>query len=299
MLRKNGKLNLNRANGFDIFNYIFMAVIAIITFFPFYYVVIVSFANEGDVIGSSLYLYPTSLNFEAYRLIFTDPLFINAFLVSVFVTVSSVVLYIICQTAGGFVLSKSKIPGYRIMFAIIIIPMFFGGGLIPYYITIKNLGLMNNILVLILPGLYSTFNMILFKNFFQDLPQSLEESARIDGANDIVILFKIVIPTSTPIIATIALWIAVGQWNSWWSALMYISNPKLFPLQLVLREMQTDFQQLMSTNIGAEIARTNKAVYTKGLQMAVITVATIPILCIYPYLQKFYTKGIMLGAVKG
>lgn len=290
--------NLSKANGFDVFNYIIMGLFAIVTLFPFYYVLIISLADEADVHKQPIYLIPTSINLESYRYVLKADLFVNAFFVSVFITVVGTVLAILFSTAAAYALSKKYIPGHRFMFLLIIIPMFFSGGLIPYYLTIQKIGLMNNIFVLIIPVIFNGFYLILLKNFFEDLPQSIEESAKIDGANDIYILYKIVIPTSAPVIATISLFYAVDRWNEYFAALMYISNTKFYPLQLVLREITMDFKQIMRSNIGAEIARSEREVYTKGLQMAVITVATIPIICVYPFLQKYFTKGIMFGAVK-
>lgn len=296
---KKSKNKLNKLTGFDVFNYILMLIIGLITIFPFYYVLIISFAEESEVHKQLIYIIPTSFTLESYRYVLKADMFVNAFFVSVFITVAGTVLGVFLSTAAAYTLSKRYVPGWRIMFGMIIVPMFFSGGLIPYYLTIQRIGLMNNILVLIIPCAFSSFYLILLKNFFEDLPQSIEESARIDGANDIVILYKIVLPTSTPVIATIALFIAVDRWNEYFAALMYISDTRFYPLQLVLREILLDFKQIMRSNIGAEIARSQREVFTKSLQMAVITIATIPIICVYPSLQKYFTKGIMFGALKG
>ena len=289
----------NRKNGFDIFNYIFMAVFALITIFPIYYVLIVSFATQSDIQKHLIYILPYSIDFRAYALVFKEKTFYNAFLISVIITSAGTFLSMLTSTAAAFVLSKKHVPGGKIMFAIILIPLFFSGGLIPFYMTMRTLHLVNNILVLVLPALMNTFYLILLKNFFEDIPASIEESAKIDGANDLHVLYKIVLPMSAPVIATISLFYAVEKWNDYFTALMFISSKNLKPLQLVLREVLLDFQQIMGSSIGQAIAsNSGKAVYTKSLQMAIIVVSTVPIFIIYPFLQKHFTKGLNMGAVK-
>ncbi len=273
-------------------------MLAFITIFPLYYVVLISFADYGAVQKQLIYIFPTSLNLEAYKLIFDEKMFFNAFLVSVFITVVGTVLSMLLSTAASYALSKKFVPGQKIMFTLILIPMFFGGGLIPYYMMIKNLHLIDKIWVMILPGAVNTFYLILLKNFFEDLPASIEESAKIDGANDLYILYRIVLPTSAPVIATISLFYAVDRWNDYYTALLFISNRNLYPLQLLLREAILNVNQIMASSIGAQIAQSNRAPYTQGLQMAIIVISTIPIFCVYPFLQKHFTKGIMLGAIK-
>ena len=288
----------NKTTGFDAFNSILMIVLAIIAIFPLYYVVLISFADYSSVQKQLIYILPTSFNTEAYKLVFNEKLFFNAFLVSVFITVVGTVVSMTFSTAASYALSKKFVPGQKLMFTLILIPMFFSGGLIPYYLTIKNLGLIDKIWVLILPGAVNSFYLILMKNFFEDLPASIEESAKIDGANDLYILYRIVLPTSAPVIATISLFYAVDRWNEYYGALLFISNRNLYPLQLVLREAVLDFSQIMASTIGAQIAQSNRATYTQGLQMAIIVISTIPIFCVYPFLQKHFTKGIMFGAIK-
>lgn len=295
LLLKNGKNNLN---GFDIFNSVLMVVLAFITLFPLYYVVLISFADYAAVQKQLIYILPTSLDLEAYKLIFSQGLFSHAFFVSVFITGFGTTLSMFLSTAAAYALSKKFVPGQKIMFTLILIPMFFGGGLIPYYLMIKDLHMIDTIWVLVLPGAVNSFYLVLLKNFFEDLPVSIEESAKIDGANDLLILYRIVLPTSAPVIATISLFYAVDKWNEYYDALLFISNRNLYPLQLVLREAILDFNQIMGSGIGAQIANSNRAPYAKGLQMAIIVISTVPIFCVYPFLQKHFTKGIMFGAIK-
>jgi len=287
-----------KTTGFDVFNSIFMIILAIITVFPLYYVLLISFADQAEVRKHLIYIIPTSFNLESYKLVFKGEMFLNSFFVSAFVTVVGTFYSMLISTAAAYTLSKKFVPGCKYMFYIIIIPMFFSGGLIPYYLLIKDMHLMDTIWVMIVPVAVSSFYLILLKNFFEELPASIEESAKIDGANDLFILYRIVLPMSAPVIATISLFYAVGLWNDYYTALLYITDRNLVPLQLILREAILDFSQIMASPIGAEIARNNRATYTQALQMAIIIVSTVPIFCIYPFLQKHFTKGIMFGAVK-
>lgn len=288
----------NKITGFDIFNSVLMIVLAAIAIFPFYYVILISVADYAEVQKQLIYIYPTSFNFSSYSMILTEKLFLNSFLVSVFITGTGTLLSIIVSSAAAYALSKDKAPGHKLMFYIILIPMFFSGGLIPSYLNVTSLGLIDNILVLIIPSAISSFYLILLKNFFEDMPVSIEESAKMDGANDIQILWKIVLPTAAPIIATISLFYAVDKWNDYYTALLYISSRNKIPLQLLLREAILDLNQVIASSVGAQLAKSESQVYTPGLQMTIIVISTIPIFCVYPFLQKHFTKGIMLGSVK-
>jgi putative aldouronate transport system permease protein len=182
----------------------------------------------------------------------------------------------------------------------IIFTMFFGGGLIPYFLTIQKLGLTNNILVMVIPAAVSTYNLILMKNFFRAIPAELEESARLDGANDFTILVRIIVPVSTAIIATISLFIAVGRWNEWWSAMLFINDTKLYPLQLVLREAIMNINSISTNNTTAlAMAERSRTFYQESVKAAIIVISAVPIIMVYPFLQRHFTKGIMIGSVKG
>jgi len=283
---------------FDAINYVILFLLAIITIFPLYYVVIVSLATQADIQKHLIYILPYSINFDAYAFVFKNDMIYSATFVSIFITLAGTFLSMLISTAAGYTLSKKRIPGSKIMFAFVVIPLFFTGGLIPNYLTIKSYGLINNIFVLILPSLINTFYLILIKNFFEEIPASIEESAKIDGANDIIVLYKIVLPMAAPIIATMSLFYAVDKWNDYFSALLYISNDRLKPLQLVLRQVLVDYTTVTSSAIGASIAASTSPIYQLSLQMAIIVVATIPIFIVYPFLQKYFAKGIIVGAVK-
>ena len=282
---------------FDYINGVFLLLLAIVTAFPLYYVLIISVGSYKDIVTSNMYLFPSSLDLTAYRSIFEARRIGSSFLVSLFVTVAGTGLGMIVSVAMAYSLSKSHVPGMKLAFGLVLLTMFFSGGMIPYYLTIKSLGLIDKVAVMILPTCVSVFNVIVLKNNFAQVPPSLEESARIDGANDMTILFRIVLPTCKPILATIVLFYAVERWNEWWHAMLFITTPTKQPLQIVLREVLFNFDQMRST-IGASLAQNTKPVYNRSVQMATVTVATLPILCVYPFLQKYFTKGLMIGAVK-
>lgn len=282
---------------FDYINGVFLLLLAIVTAFPLYYVLIISVGSYKDIVTSNMYLFPSSLDLTAYRSIFETRRIGSSFLISLFVTIVGTGLGMIVSVAMAYSLSKSHVPGMKLAFGLVLLTMFFSGGMIPYYLTIKSLGLIDKVAVMILPTCVSVFNVIVLKNNFAQVPPSLEESARIDGANDMTILFRIVLPTCKPILATIVLFYAVERWNEWWHAMLFITTPAKQPLQIVLREVLFNFDQMRST-IGASLAQNTKPVYNRSVQMATVTVATLPILCVYPFLQKYFTKGLMIGAVK-
>lgn len=285
-------------NIFDIVNVIFQGILGLTMVFPFYYVFIISFAKYESIAETPVYLLPKSIDLQAYSFIFKNNYITSSLFVSIFVTVVGTLFSMICSVGLAYALSKPRMPGRKFFFIFMLVTMFFDGGLIPYYMTVQAVGLVNNIFVLIIPMLVNAFNVILLKNYFETVPASLEESAKIDGANDMYILWKIVLPTSAPIIATISLFYAVDRWNEWWHAMLFISSKKLYPLQMVLREILFNFDNSMGSAMGRSIIKSKRLIYGRSVQMAVVLVATIPIFIVYPYLQKYFTRGIMLGSIK-
>ncbi len=288
---------LERASAFDYLNFIILIMVALVTVFPFYYVLIISFADYGVLSSTPVYILPTSISLDAYKTIMEAGNIVNSFFVSVFITVVGTLISLLLSVAAAYALSK-PMPGRNVLFTLMIFTMFFSGGLIPYYLTVKTVGLVNNIFVMIMPMAINAFYVILLKNYFATVPPSLEESAKMDGANDLYILWRIVLPTSAPIIATISLFYAVDRWNEWWHALLFIQSKTKYPLQMVLREVLFNFDQMMGGSVGRSIAASRKFTYQRSVQMAIVVIATIPVLMIYPFLQKYFTKGIMLGSVK-
>lgn len=285
---------------FDIVAYSLLGLLSIITFFPFYNVLIISFAKFDVISKSSFYILPLSFDLSAYKLILSDMKFWNSFMNSVIVTVVGVAFSMIISVAGAYALSKNGMPGRNGMLTLILFTMFFNGGLIPFYLIVKELGLINNILVMIIPAGLNTFYLIIMKNYFNTIPESLEESAKLDGANDLYILIKIILPISAPFIATFGLFYAVERWNEWWYALIFISDSSKAPLQIYLRETLITSNSLLNS-MALTLAEKEKTakVYTPALQMATIIITCIPIAAVYPFLQKHFSKGILVGSIKG
>ncbi|MFD0961741.1 carbohydrate ABC transporter permease [Paenibacillus chungangensis] len=286
-------------SSFDIAVCILLTLLSLITFFPFYNVLIISFAKFDVISRFNLYLLPLSFDLSAYKVILSDAKFWSSTFNTVFVTVFGVLFSMTISVAGAYALSKKGMPGRNAMLTLILFTMFFNGGLIPFYLIIKALGLVNSIYVMIIPAAMNTFYLIIMKNYFGTLPESLEESAKLDGANDLYILFKIVLPISAPFIATFGLFYAVERWNEWWYALIFISDSTKTPLQIYLRDTLITNNSLLNT-LAQQMANDNSGkVYPPALQMATIVITCVPILMVYPFLQKHFSKGIMVGSIKG
>ena len=215
-------------------------------------------------------------------------------------TVAGTVLQLFFTSMGAYVLSKKFFPHRTFWTFFIVFTMFFSGGLIPTYLVVKNLGLLDTYAAMILPGFISAYNMVIMRNYFQSLPEEIEESCLIDGAGRFRIFMQIVLPLSKPILATVALWLVVGHWNSWFDVLIYISDDTKFTLQIVLRRIIiTGSKEILDTSAAANAAEMESVVSSEGLKAACIFVTTLPILCAYPFVQKFFVKGIMIGSLKG
>ena len=279
---------------FDSLNIIFMLCISFATLYPFLY--ILSQSLGGSAL-TSLGLIPKNISFSAYEKVLTTDFVINGFYNTIIRTVLGTILTLLFTICTAYPLSKRYFPNRSFWTGFIVFTMFFSGGLIPSYLLVRGLHLNNTVWSLVLPGLIGSFNMIIMRNFFMSIPESMEESAKIDGANDIVILFLIIVPTSLSIIATIFLWAAVGHWNAWFDCLIYITEPTKHVLQLILRrvviEGTTKFMNLDNTY------NDNYAVSTEAVKSATIMVTTMPIILLYPFVQKYFVKGIMVGSLKG
>ncbi len=269
---------------------IFLTVL--ICVIPFIYVIAVSLSSNNAVISQKVKLLPIGFNLEAYKTVFYDKTMISSLIFTIALTVGYTILSMIFTICAAYPLTKKRIKGRNFFLLIIVITMYFSGGIIPDYILIKNLKLINTPWSLILPGLISVYNMIILKTFFTSLPESLEEAASIDGCSDFGILIKIVLPLSTPVLATLSLFYAVQRWNGFQDALFYINKPQYYPIQLKLYQIisltQIDQQNESGMNMAPE-----------SLKAASVMFATIPILIVYPWLQKYFVSGVMIGAVKG
>jgi len=283
----------------DVVIHTFLITLVLIMAFPFYNMLIISFAKYADVARGNLYLWPKSIELTNYKIIFADNKLGDAFKTSLFNVLFGTALSMTVTTMAGYAFSKKTLPGRRWILTIFLITMYFSGGLIPWYLVLLDLGLVDSLFVMTLPSCLSVFNMVLMFNYFKTVPESLEESARIEGAGDFRILLMIVIPVSLPVVATIALFYAVGFWNEWFTAMITIQkNTQYTPLQLLLRRIVIEATLDLGNEMANQFRAQNINIYKVGMQMASVTVATVPILVVYPFVQKYFTKGIMLGAIK-
>ncbi|MBY0012078.1 carbohydrate ABC transporter permease [Paenibacillus typhae] len=282
--------------------YILLAILAFLSFYPFWNAAVISFNNGTDTIRGGVTFWPRQFSLENYSVVFQDSRLINGFVISVLRTVIGTFTSIAATAIFAYGMSKSELMGRKFYMVFCIITMYFSGGLIPSFLLIRELGMFNSFWVMVIPGLISVWNMIIFRTFFKGIPAGLEESARIDGCSNWGVLLRIVLPLSGPVIATLSLFTAVYHWNDWFTPSIYLSNVDLMPIQ-------TKLQQILNSNIMSEQmaqldaaaqGRMNKmrAVTTKSLSMATMMVATIPILCVYPFLQKYFVKGVMVGSLK-
>ncbi|MEK3791387.1 carbohydrate ABC transporter permease [Paenibacillus sp. FSL R7-0204] len=280
---------------FSAVNFILLALIALVTVLPFVHVVAGSFTTSAELAANKFVLIPKVWSLEAYKFIFSTNTIFRALGVSIGVTLVGTLFSMFITALMAYGLSRKDLDGRRVFNFLVVFTMLFHGGMIPTFLVVKELGLIDSYAALILPSAISAFNMIILKNFFQNIPEGLEESAKIDGCNDFGILFKIVLPLSLPAIATISLFYAVTYWNTYMSAILYLDNSAKWPIQVLLR-------QIVVLASGMDHSATLDGTVPppdQTIKMAVIVVATLPILMVYPFLQKHFAKGAMLGSMKG
>ncbi|MDR3173742.1 MAG: carbohydrate ABC transporter permease [Treponema sp.] len=293
-------MNLSRKFNFpDAVILAFLGIITLVFLFPFYQTVILSFSKAGDLQAGKVFIFPVSFDLSAYEYLIEEGKMVRGAGVTIFITILGTFLSLSVTTAGAYALTKKAMPGRNLIMNGIILTMFFGGGLIPYFLTVQKVGLANNVLVMIIPVMINTFNLVLMKNFLSSIPLELEESAKIDGANEIIILIRIIVPVSAPIIATIALFYAVDRWNEWWHAMIFINDTTKYPLQLVLREAIVNITKVLADATAAAMAERTRTYYQESVKAAIIVVSAVPILLVYPFLQRHFVKGIMIGSIKG
>lgn len=290
---------LKRTKGekiFAVFNVIFLSIIVIITLYPCLYVVIGSFSDPVLLYKSNkLMLTPAGFNLSSYKHVFNNPLIWTGYLNTTFYAIVGTFLSVLVTVIAAFCLSRKDLPGKNIITLGMVFTMYFSGGMVPTFLVVRSLHMLDTRAAMIIPGLISTYNFIIVLTYFKGLPESLEEAALIDGAGELTVLFRILLPLAKPIVAVIALYYLVGIWNNFMSALLYINSKSKYPLQLVLREIL--FQGQMQQ---AETAQVDDAqAYQETIKYAVMVVSTIPVLCVYPFIQRYFVKGIMIGAVKG
>ncbi|MBY0119556.1 carbohydrate ABC transporter permease [Paenibacillus sp. FSL H7-0942] len=287
----------NTANRiFNTVNVILIIITMVLCLAPFIHIIAISLSSNRAIGSGEVSFFPKELSFEAYTKVFADGSMIRSLIYTIWLTVLSTVLSMVMTIAAAYPLAKSNLKGRKWFMLVIVVTMFFSGGIIPEYILIKNLHLLDSTWGLILPGLISPFYMIILITFFRGIPESLEEAAGIDGSSHFGTLMRIILPLSLPVMATLSLFYAVGRWNGFQDALMYITKPELYPLQLKLYQMiqQNQITELMQNEgIGAV------QVLPESLKAASVIFSTLPILLVYPWLQRYFISGVMVGAVKG
>ena len=282
---------------FDVILYLVFGLIALITIYPFYNVLIVSLANTLASATYSPYLYPHVFDLTGYKTIMSDTYFYRSLGTTLFVTIVGTTLNMVFSVTAAYVLSRKRLIGRKFFLSAILFTMLFSGGLIPTYLVVSGLGLDNSIWSMIFPSMISTYYLIIMKNYFVSLPASLKEAARIDGANEFVVMTRIFIPISKPFMATFLLFYAVERWNEWWNAYLYISDKNIKPLQIYLRDVLVNFNSQLATQAQSMMSSHNK-VFVQSIQMATIIITMLPILCVYPFVQKYFVKGVLVGSVK-
>ena len=289
---------------FDVFNYVFIAFIVFICIAPMWYVIAASFSHPRDLMmHTGMFWFPLGeRTLEGYRLVFNNPNILTGYRNTLIILVLGVSINMFMTTLGGYVLSRKNVLWNRPLTLLIIFTMYFGGGLIPTYLLVAvHLGWLNTFWAVTVPGAISTFNLIICRTAFRAIPESLEESARLDGANDFVILYRIMIPLSKAMLAVLVLFYAVAHWNSWFPAFLYMRRTTLHPLQLVLRTIliENDVNAMGTVDAATGGAEDLVDMARLLVRYSTIVVATVPILFIYPFLQKYFVKGVMIGSVKG
>lgn len=280
-----------------VINALVLVFIAFSMIYPFWEILVKSLMSDREIIDSTSFFWPKDIQLEGYKIIFTDKTynFGRAFLNSVFVTVVGTIYQLIITTLAAYALSKKDLKGRRILNFFFIFTMYFDGGLIPYYLVIKELNLLNTIWVLIIPQFISVYNVLVMRSFFQSFPHELIEAAKIDGASDLQVFTRIVLPLSKAILATIALFIAVGLWNNWFNSMLYLQKtPEYRPMAYVLKVIIDKASMNKGSTGSGQFEMIGESV-----QYAAIIVSTLPILVVYPFLQKHFTKGVMIGSIKG
>jgi putative aldouronate transport system permease protein len=292
-------MNWKRSRGerlFNAANVMALAAIGMLCLYPFLYTLSISLSSAAEASREGWHLFPRQVSLTSYAMVLTNPSIITGYMNTILRTMLGTALTLLASCVAAYPLARREMPHRSLITFLIVFTMLFGGGMVPSYLLIQRLGLLNSVWALVLPGLLSAFNIIIIKNFFQSLPESLAESARIDGAGDWAVLFRIYIPLSKPVLATVALWTAVGHWNAWFDAMLYITDDRKQVLQTFLQRIV-----IQSSTKLMELGVADKAIVeftSETIKAATIIVTILPIICVYPFLQKYFVKGIMLGGVK-
>ncbi len=276
---------------FQVFNVLFLLLVSFAMLYPVIYVTAASFSEETAILRGDVFLWPVSAHVKAYQKVFQYPLLWQSYSNTLLYTALGTAINLILTVFGAWALSQRKMVGRRFFTLMCTFTMFFNGGMIPTFLVIKELKMLNTIWAILLPGAVSTYNMILMRTFFLQIPQSLVEAAELDGCKDFGVLFRIILPLSLASLMTIGMFYAVAHWNSYFTAVLYLSKPELYPLQIILR-------QVVLMNEIVENASSQENVMAEGIKYATIVVAMLPMLCVYPFVQRYFVKGVMVGSVK-
>lgn len=285
---------------YGVFSHIIILLLMVVLVYPIWAVVVASFSDPTELYKSSFHFWPETVTLESYKLVFRDDSFLTGIWNSVKYTVVGTFINVILNICAAYPLSKRNFKGQNLLMKLFTFTMFFSGGIVPTYILINKMHLLDSFWVMILPSAIGTFNVILMRTYFQtNIPQELEDAASVDGCTNFKFLIRIALPLSIPIIVVVALYYGVGHWNDYFTAMMYLTKRQLYPLQLVLREILLENEAGKMLNVATDAAYAERMMSRMGLKYAVIVISTIPILVIYPFVQKFFSKGVMVGAVKG
>lgn len=288
-------MSKKRVSFWTVLKVAFLVFMVIITIYPFIYMISVSLSGKLSVMRGEVYLFPKDFSLEAYKFVFRDKRIYTAYKNTIIYVVLGTFTSMLLTTLGAYALSKkNRLFGYKFFNILIVITMFFGGGMIPKFLVVNALGLIDKIWAIILPSSVGAWNLFVMRSFFLNYPEEIEQSGSIDGLNDLGILFYLVLPTSTAILATMSLFHAVGYWNSFMEPYLYLRSESKWPLQVILRSIV-----LQGTSLDIEYAGGQSEVYEDSLKFATIIVSVVPIVCVYPFLQKYFVKGVMIGSIKG
>lgn len=289
-----------RVDWFNLINVTLLSLMSLLFIIPFVFLINQSFMSNEGILKYGYTLFPREIAFYSYKYLLVDNVFIyKGLAISVLVTLAGTFFCLLFTCTLAYGLSKKYLPYRGVLTVAVLATMFFSGGLIPSYLLVTNIGLRDSLWALILPGLISPWYMFLMRNFFMDIPQEVEESAQMDGANEVGILLKIIIPMSLPSMATIGLFYAVGHWNSWFSAAIFINTQDKWPLQLILRGMLANLDLAALGKNPAMVSEWMKNMPKEGVKAAATLLTALPIVCVYPFIQKYFVKGMMVGSVKG
>jgi putative aldouronate transport system permease protein len=285
--------------GFDIFLYTVMCLVAVVTLYPFLNVLAISLNESSDTVKGSIYVWPRAFTLQNYETILQYPNLIIGFRNSVLRAAIGTLVGVLSASMVAYVLSRADFQARKLFSTLFVLTMYFSGGLIPVYMLIRNLNLLGTFGVYIIPGILSVWNMFIIRSYIAGLPHALQESAKIDGANDFKIFYKIILPLCSPVLATVALFIAVGQWNSWFDTYLYNSSKEqLTTLQFELMKVLQSTQTFTEATYNPGAVQNMASVSPESIKMAITILCTVPILLVYPFVQKYFVKGVTLGAVK-